>query len=63
MEIDGKKTTYNPDYWCKKLNCWVEVATSKPNISEQRKKWTQAIKNGVNLKVYWWEGQEITNKF
>ncbi|MFH2076109.1 MAG: hypothetical protein ABIJ57_12315 [Pseudomonadota bacterium] len=59
----GRVATYNPDYKCLDLGCYVEVATSKPNISTQGWKWRKAIRDGVPLKVYWWEGKEITNDF
>lgn len=61
MKINGKKTTYNPDFFCKKTNKYIEVVTSKPNISEQGIKWRKALKMGKPLKVFWWEGNEITN--
>ena len=55
----GRIATYNPDYWCPSLMSYIEVATSKPNISEQGWKWKKAIKSGVNLRVFWWEGNEL----
>lgn len=58
--INGKSNTYNPDFNCLKLGCYIEVATSKPNISEQGPKWRAAMEQGLKLRVYWWEGQEIT---
>lgn len=58
----GRVATYNPDFFCKTTNHFIEVATSKPNISEQKLKWYTAIKNGVKLKVYWWDGSEITDQ-
>lgn len=61
VDVDGKKSTYNPDYYCPKTGDYIEIATSKPNISEQRPKWIAAIKNDVALRVFWWEGQEITD--
>ena len=59
----GRIATYNPDYFCRKTEHYIEVATSKPNISEQGWKWAEAIKRGVKLKVFWWEGGEITKMF
>lgn len=59
----GKVATYNPDYFCETTGYYIEVATSLPNISEQGWKWAKVIAAGVNLKVYWWEGNEITNQF
>lgn len=52
--------TYNPDYWCEKLGCFIEVATSKPNISDSKIQWVQAIKKH-RVRVFWWEGMEITD--
>ena len=63
MIINKKETTYNPDYYCPALKSYIEVTTSKPNISEQGPKWREAIKLGHSLKIYWWEGEEITNRF
>lgn len=51
--------TYNPDYWCDALQCFVELATSKPNISACKKQWAQAIKK-YGIRIFWWRGQEIT---
>ena len=62
VTIKNKASTYNPDYYCRELECYIELATSKPNISEQGPKWREAIKNGVPLRVYWWEGEEITQE-
>ena len=59
----GRKATYNPDYFCPATNFFIEVTTSKPNISEQGWKWREAIKRGLKLKVFWWEGEEITHQF
>lgn len=63
MEIDGRKTTYNPDYWCEELKVFVETVTSRPNISEQGAKWAEALRLGFPLRIFWWEGQEITSQF
>lgn len=63
LVIDGKCTTYNPDYFCDELGCFVECVTSSPNISQQQKKWAAAIKNKENLRVFWWDGTEITEHF
>lgn len=60
MKLNGKKVTYNPDYFCSALQCYIECATSRPNISEQRNKWQEAMKQGLALRIYWWEGEEIT---
>ncbi len=62
MVINGKKTTYNPDYFCPSTGYYIEVTTSGPNISEQGKKWAEAIRLGHKLKVFWWEGNEITRQ-
>ena len=59
----GRVATYNPDYYCPQLRSYIECATSIPNISEQGKKWKEALGRGLNLHVYWWEGEEITNRF
>jgi hypothetical protein len=61
--VAGNTATYNPDYYSPEENCYIEVATSKPNISEQGWKWEKVIKSGEKLKVYWWEGNEITDSF
>ena len=61
--IFGGTTTYNPDYFCDELKCYIEVTTSKPNISEQGPRWADAIRNGLKLKIFWWEGEEITQNF
>ncbi len=58
----GKEATYNPDYLCTTTGYYIEVATSKPNVVEQRERWRRAIELGLKLKVYWWEGNEITNE-
>jgi hypothetical protein len=62
MKIDGKHTTYNPDYRCDELDCWIELCTSKPNMSEQGCKWAEMIRQGHKLRVFWWEGNEITDE-
>lgn len=59
----GKIATYNPDYFCETTGYYIEVTTSKPNISEQGPKWEKALKGGLKLKVFWWEGEDITNMF
>lgn len=59
----GRISTYNPDFYCPATNYYIEVATSKPNISEQRLRWAEAIALGLKLKVFWWEGEEITERF
>jgi hypothetical protein len=63
MQIGEKKTTYNPDFFSPEEDCYIEVSTSVPNISEQSPKWTEAISLGHKLRVFWWEGEEITNRF
>jgi hypothetical protein len=55
--------TYNPDYKCPALNCFVECVTSLGNISQQRPKWKAAITDGRPLRVFWWQGEEITSNF
>lgn len=59
----GRKQTYNPDYFCPSTGFYIEVVTSEPNISAQRLKWKSVLKRGNKLKIYWWEGQEITEQF
>lgn len=59
----GRWATYNPDYFCPKTGYFIEVATSKPNISEQGWKWRKVLRDGLKLKVFWWEGDEITEMF
>lgn len=63
MTETGRVATYNPDYYCPKTNHFIEVTTSKPNISEQGWKWRKVIQNGIKLKIFWWEGKEITEQF
>lgn len=58
-----RKSTYNPDYFCSTTGYYIEVATSSPNISECGGRWAEAISMGLKLKIYWWEGEEITNRF
>lgn len=55
-------TTYNPDYWCPSLNCFIELATSLNNISCEWEKWKKAIAEGYQLRVFWWQGDEITER-
>jgi hypothetical protein len=57
--IDGKRVTYNPDFYDPKTRTYVEVSTSRGNICAQRKKW-EAAREIMALRIYWWEGQEIT---
>jgi len=59
----GRIATYNPDYKCPALCCYIEVVTSKPNISEQGWKWRRVIADGIPLRIYWWEGENITHNF
>lgn len=59
----GRVATYNPDYFCPTTNYFIEVTTSIPNICEQGWKWAKVIEDGVKLKVFWWEGNEITKQF
>jgi len=59
LVIEGRKTTYNPDFICDECSVFIEVTTSRQNISDQRKKWAEAVRLGYPLKVYWWEGQEL----
>lgn len=58
-----RKSTYNPDYFCPTTGFYIEVVTSIPNISEQGARWEEALKLGLKLKIYWWEGEEITHRF
>lgn len=55
--------TYNPDYHCPELGCFIECVTSHCNIIEQCEKWKAAIDDGRPLRVFWWQGQEITQNF
>ncbi len=59
----GRTSTYNPDYFCPSLSAYIEVTTSEGNIDAQGERWRRAIENGVPLKIYWWEGQDITDQF
>jgi hypothetical protein len=59
----GRTITYNPDYYCPTTGYYIEVATSHPNISAQKEKWGEAIFLGLKLKVFWWEGKDITSTF
>jgi hypothetical protein len=59
----GRISTYNPDYYCPVLKAYIEVTTSKSNISEQGNRWREAIRRGLSLRIFWWEGQEITGQF
>lgn len=58
----GKIKTYNPDYFCPDTGYFIEVATSSSNISTQGDIWKKSINEGLKLKIYWWEGREITRK-
>ena len=59
----GRIATYNPDYFCQTTGYYIEVCTSLPNRSEQGWKWTEALRRGNKLKVFWWEGEDITEQF
>lgn len=59
----GRVATYNPDYYCSETGYFIEVCTSIPNKSEQGWKWTEALRRNNKLKIYWWEGEEITEDF
>lgn len=59
----GRPETYNPDFYCPTTGYFIEVSTSKPNISEQRLKWAAVLALKYPLKVFWWEGEEITKQF
>lgn len=59
----GNIATYNPDYFCPTTGYYIEVTTSIPNMSEQGWKWTEAMKRGLKLKIFWWEGENITKRF
>lgn len=58
----GKISTYNPDFFCPATGYFIEVTTSKSNMSAQGWRWANVIKKGLMLKVYWWEGQDITEE-
>jgi hypothetical protein len=57
----GRDRTYNPDYYCPELSCYVECATSLGNVSDSAPTWRLAIEKDLLLRIYWWEGHEITN--
>ena len=59
----GREATYNPDFYCPKTKYYIEVATSRSNKTLQGWKWAKIISLGYKLKVYWWEGKEITDDF
>jgi len=52
--------TYNPDFFSPALDCYIEVCTSWPNHAAERLKWQATILAGYRLRVYWWQGQDIT---
>jgi hypothetical protein len=52
--------TYNPDFWCDGLGCFIELATSRGNVYAECEKWVDAILRGYRLRVFWWTGMEIT---
>jgi len=56
----GRVETYNPDFFCPVTGFYIEIATSLPNVSICSPKWKLMLETGMNLKVYWWEGEEIT---
>lgn len=56
----GKDVTYNPDYFCPQLNCYIELTATRTNCSKQGKKWCAAIAAGMNLKIYNFLGKELT---
>ena len=58
-KIKLRGSTLNPDYYVPELDLYIEVATSMSNISEQRSKWRAGMKR-ANVRVFWWEGQELT---
>lgn len=60
MILNGKKCTYNPDFFFNDKNIFIEVCTSMPNFSEQGPKWRKALKMKFPLKIYYWRGQDIT---
>ena len=62
MIIHGKDVTYNPDFFCEKTGYFIEIATSKPNIYMQREKWREALRMNYKLKIFWWEGKNITKQ-
>jgi hypothetical protein len=54
--------TYNPDFECRALGCFIEVVTSVQNIAAAKENWKRAIALGNPLRIFWWEGQEILVK-
>jgi len=56
----GRVETYNPNFFCPDTGFYIEIATSLPNVSICGPKWKLMLETGMNLKVYWWEGEEIT---
>jgi hypothetical protein len=63
LDLNGKHTTYDPDFFSPSEDCYIEVATSENNIATQGVKWRASIRAGDKLKVYWWEGNDITAQF
>lgn len=61
VRIPLRKGTYNPDYYHRGTDTYIEITTSMPNISEQRWKWQEAMEH-AKLRVFWWQGQEITDE-
>ena len=61
VDHDNGKT-YNPDFFCPTLACYIEVATSWSNYSSERIKWAACIDQGYKLRVYWWTGIELTEE-
>jgi hypothetical protein len=54
--------SYNPDYFCGDLNCYIELVTSYTRYSAARPQWRQCIIAGRPLRVFWWTGVEITEQ-
>jgi hypothetical protein len=57
--VEGRKT-YNPDYWCPSLQKYIEVCTSRGNLTEQRAVWEYVIMRRRPILFYWWQGQNVT---
>lgn len=54
--------TYNPDFHSPALGCYIEVCTSWASYASERAKWQAAMESGYPLRVYWWQGHNITDE-
>jgi len=55
-----KWKTYNPDFYCPTLKCYIECCTSTGNYLDSWPQWRQCIVRGRPLRVFWWQGAELT---